>query len=410
MRICFLFMNRGHNIERGAGYVAASIPKDHPLLVLFAHKKLIGLLVKKMLAFKPDILMVSSMTLGWVRAVQIMKAFKIASPGTPVLVGGIHATILKEETLENHVYIDYACVGEGETFIKEFLVKYKTPPFFEIANLVYRNKAGVFLNPVRPPEDLKTLPKFPWDIFPRPLSVGKYKLLYVTASRGCPYSCTYCGNRVYLELYGKSYIRQRPINQVLDELEELADKHEFGEFYFSDDMMFTDIDYVKELFSGIKKRLNKPYGCMGRCEYVDESLANFLQATGCSYVAMGVECGDENFRRKYLKRFMTNDQIITSFKLLQDRGIRTTSFNMIGYPFYFDDDLCRSTIEINKVIDPDILQLSWFYPFRGTQLYDYCVENSLISGKALSSYHAGSILKMHIGKNNSPERYLEKLS
>ena len=107
---------------------------------------------------------------------------------------------------------------------------------------------------------------------------------------------------------------------------------------------------------------------------------------------------------------MTNDQIITSFKLLQDRGIRTTSFNMIGYPFKFDDDLCRSTIEINKVVKPSIIQLSWFYPFQGTKLYDYCVKNKLISNIALTSFHVGSILKMHRGKSNSPERYLEELS
>ena len=407
MKICFLYMNSDRNVGRGAGYVAASISKEHSVAFIDTRRVASVNLPKEVLKHEADILMVSSMTLMWNSAIKAIQEVKRVTPKLPVLVGGTHPTIMREKILQDYLCIDYVCVGEGESFIKEFLANYGTDALLNVANLIYRKGDKIYSNPVRPPEDLAMLPKFPWGSFRFVVTGGLYKLLYVTASRGCPFSCAYCCNTVYLELYGKSYIRKRPIEHVLKELSELKNSYTFSEFYFGDDMMFTDINYVKELFVGIKERINKPYGCMGRCEYIDEDLADHLAATGCAYVGLGVECGDENFRRKYLNRYMTNDQIVDAFKLLKERGIRTGAFNMIGYPYDFDDDLCQATADLSREINPDIRQVTWFYPFLGTKLYDYCVEKDLIENVELLSYHLSSVLKMHKDKG-PPVKYLEE--
>lgn len=407
MKICFVYMNTERNIGRGAGYVAASIPTEHSVVFIDTFKTAPVTVLKKVLQHEPDMLMVSSMTLTWNIAVKVMQSVKRHSPKLPVLVGGIHPTIMKEKILEEYRCVDYICVGEGESFVREFLTNYGTSKKLEVDNLIYRKGGKIHSNPVRPPEDLATLPKFPWSSFSTVVSAGMYRLLYVTASRGCPFNCTFCCNGVYLDLYKSGYIRRRPVEHVLDELAELKDNYEFGEFYFGDDMMFTDVDYVKELATGIKEKIGRPYGCMGRCEYINEDLADHLKSTGCVYVSLGIECGDENFRREYLNRHMTNDQIVNAFKLLKDRGIRTAAFNMIGYPVDYDDDLCQATAKINKEINPDLRQVTWFYPFPGTKLYDYCVDKNLLTKDLVRTFHAASIVKMHQGKG-SPVRYLEK--
>jgi len=404
MRIAFIYMSGGKNVGRGAGYVFASIPKGHEAK-FFELRGGGAILLEKILEHDPNILMLSSMTLTWPIAVNIMEKFKNRRPTVPILVGGIHPTIMKESILKEYPFIDYVCVGEGESFVGDFVSNYDKNRY-KVPNLIYRKDGKIYSNAVRPPEDLSKLPNFPWDLFPHVVTTSKTKLLYVTASRGCPYNCTYCCNSIYLKLYKSNYIRRRPIQHILDELDALKKKHTFDEFYFGDDMMFTDMEYAKELFTGIKEQLDTPYGCMGRCESINDELVDHLKKTGCNYIALGIECGNEVFRRKYLKRHMTNKQIIDSFRILKERNIRTTSFNMIGWPVENDDDLCKDTADINRIVEPDIKQVTWFYPFPGTELYDYCTKCNLITD-VTTTYHRGSTLKMHTGKG-SPVKYLEK--
>jgi radical SAM superfamily enzyme YgiQ (UPF0313 family) len=111
---------------------------------------------------------------------------------------------------------------------------------------------------------------------------------------------------------------------------------------------------------------------------------------------MGIECGDEYFRRAFLNRNMTNKQIEEAFRLFREKNIFTTSFNMIGYPFDNDNELTEATIDLNRNAKPDFVQTSVFYPFPGTELYNRCIENDLIDKTKLtqvSSYMENSILK-----------------
>ncbi len=404
MKIAFVYMNNAANTGRGAGYILASIPSEHEVKFYDQTSGRVKALSSSIADGNFDLLMISSMTLLWPSAVALIKNIK-ASCDITVLVGGIHPTIMNVAILEEHPYIDYVCMGEGEQFIKDFLLNYNSDSLFDIKNLIYRKDGKVYSNPLGPPTDLSELPKFPWDAFTRKVT-GRY--IYVTAARGCPFNCTYCCNGIYLKLYKKNYLRNRPVGQVIDELKILENKYKFQLFYFGDDMMFTDLDYITELFTAIKKNLKRPYGCMGRAEYVNEELVDLMQRTGCVYTGLGVECGDEEFRRKHLKRYMTNEQLINAFKLLRNAKIQTTSFNVIGWPFDNDEDLCKSTVKINKEISPNICQVTWFYPFPGTEMHDYCVDNNLMGTKNIGTYHRGSVLKMHERKPANTKKYLSK--
>ncbi len=403
MKIAFVYMNNAANTGRGAGYVLASIPPEHEVK-FYDQTRDMEALALSIIKDNFDLLMISSMTLLWHKAVNLIKNVK-AKCNISVLVGGIHPTIMNTEILEKHLDIDFVCVGEGEQFIKDFLLNYNSELLLDINNLIYRKDGKIHSNPLGPPTNLAELPKFPWESFFHKVT-GRY--IYVTAARGCPFNCTYCCNGVYLKLYKNNYIRNRPVGQVIDELKLLESKYKFELFYFGDDMMFTDLEYITELFTAIKNNLKKPYGCMGRAEYVNEELIDLMQRTGCVYTGLGVECGDEEFRRKHLRRHMTNAQLINAFKLLKNAKIQVTSFNVIGWPFDNDDELCRSTVEINKKISPNICQVTWFYPFPRTDMYNYCIDNNLIGTKNIGTYHRGSTLKMHEGKPSDPKAYLRK--
>ena len=334
MKIALVYMNTEPNVGRGVGYIAGAVMQAGFGISFFDSAFTPPVqIARKVVEDRYDVLLVSTMTLVFFSALRMIRYVKKHSD-IIVLAGGVHPTIIGKQLLKEHEEIDYLCIGEGETMVIEFLQYLGSKSLFEINNLAYRRGNRVFANPLSPPQNLATIPAFPWQAFsPQSIVQKPAGFLYVTATRRCPYNCTYCCNGTYLHQYGKGYIRFRPVPQVLEELRYLKDKYNPALFYFGDEMIMADTDYATKLFMAVKKHLNVPYGCMMRVEHVTPESSRILKNTGCQYVAMGIECGDETFRRKHLNRFMSNEEIIAGFGSFREAGIFTTSFNMIGFPF-----------------------------------------------------------------------------
>jgi len=397
MRVAFVYMNNELGVGRGAGYVASAVTSaGHELSFFDSYFTPIKIIAKKVARGRYDILLISSMTMIFPEALKLINLVKNGA-NIPVLVGGVHATIMGEQLLLKHPTIDYLCIGEGESMIVEFLRDFGTEKMFDVENLAYRRDGKIFSNPIRPPEDLSKLPQFKWDLFQDQAVLQKpSESINLDATRGCPFSCTYCCNKIYLDHYGKSYIRFKPIPRVIEEMKFLNERYHPKFFYFGDEMTLSNPEYAIQLFRAIKRYLDVPFGCMVRAEYITPSIVDELCRNGCQYVGIGVECGDEDFRKEYLNRRMTNEQIEKAFALLKKAGIFVTSFNMIGYPYRNDEALTKATVELNRRISPDYVQVSIFYPFPGTKLYEYCVERNLIDQAKLDrtrDYFSESVLK-----------------
>lgn len=395
--VAFIYMNNQQNVGRGAGYVAAAITRSGHYLTFFdtqyvPFKKIVSKIVKG----RYDIVMVSTMTMHFPETVRLIYEIKKRT-SLPVLVGGIHPTIVGAPLLSEVQQIDYLCIGEGESMVSEFLDAWGSERLYDVPNLAYRKNGVVYSNPLRPVEDLSLLPPFPWELFPGNSIVQSINgFLYVDASRGCPYSCTYCSNTIYLQHYGKKYLRFRPVDSVVNELIALRDRYRPRLFYFGDEMILSMPAYAIELFKAIKDQVGVPYGCMARAEYINEETVRIMKQTGCRYIAIGVECGDEEFRKSFLNRHMSNKTIEQAFSLVKSAGIFTTSFNMVGYPVPDDNRLTESSLQLNRRLSPDYAQFTIFFPFPGTRLYDYCIQHDLIDPEKVghtSTYYADSVLR-----------------
>ena len=397
MKVAFAYMNTERNIGRGAGYVAGAVLEaGHDLTFFDTRYSSIKSIVKMIIKGNFDVLMISSMTLLLPMAISLAEQIK-KERKIPVLLGGIHSIIAGPRLLKKYPKIDYLCIGEGESMVKDFLDNLGKDSLHEVKNLAFRVGKSIGHNTLLPPEDLSLSPVFPWHLFNRKSVVLSNGLLYVNATRGCPFNCSYCCNGVYLEKYGNEYIRTRPIEQVVTELNFLKNEYNPRLFYFGDEMILYNKRYVLDLFATIKEKIDLPYGFMARAEYVNSTLVKELKKTGCRYVAMGIECGDESFRREHLNRKDSNEKIEESFRLCKEAGIFTSSFNMIGYPFENDEELTKATIKLNQKIEPDWSQVTIFYPFMGTRLCKYCVENDLFDKNRTNTtrYYKESVLKGH---------------
>lgn len=327
----------------------------------------------------------------------IIRSIRQYNTKIPILVGGVHPTLIKEQFLMKYPSVNYICVGEGESFIREFIEHIDClPELIKIDNLGYRLGNRVVLNKIRPPEDLEHLPVFPWHMYEDYEIVDQYGFASVRATRGCPFKCTFCCNSSFLEIYSQGYLRKRPIDDVINDMKYLKEHYELKLFSFADEMLVWDKTYAMQLFIRIKTEINMPFGFMARVEYLDEMLIKTAANCGCKYVGIGVECGNEEFRKNYLNRHMSNQKIEGIVKLLKENDIYVATYNMIGYPVSSERDalLTLDTINFTDKIKPNFAQFSIFYPFPGTKLYDKCIIENLIDPlKSNKNLYGGSILK-----------------
>ncbi|HPG31171.1 MAG TPA: radical SAM protein, partial [bacterium] len=222
-----------------------------------------------------------------------------------------------------------------------------------------------------------------------------YRIGSFERSRGCPYGCAYCINK-YLQNYysGKGkYHRKKSVDRLINEILYFKEKYKIEFVYLADETFLLDNNWLKEFSEKYKNKVDLPFSFMTRAETATEEKMELAAAAGAKYVSIGIESGSEEFRRKYLNRKMTNEQIINAFRSAKKYGIETNSFNMIGFPYETEEDIFK-TIKLNKIIQPDNIQCTIFYPFKGTELYKLCLENNFINENNLSAknYYSSSIL------------------
>jgi putative methyltransferase len=161
----------------------------------------------------PDLVAFSSYIWNWEWNRALAKAVKQKSPGTRIVMGGVHVPDEPDdEWFFDHPEVDFLIHGEGEAsftaFIKEFANGRNWARVPGLSAPGFRTKRQF-----HPLDDLRSpyLDGVFNDILPRE---KRWQVLHET-NRGCPYACTFCE-------WGASAlnkIRPFPIGRVLEEIE-----------------------------------------------------------------------------------------------------------------------------------------------------------------------------------------------
>jgi len=90
---------------------------------------------------------------------------------------------------------------------------------------------------------------------------------------------------------------------------------------------------------------------------------------------------------------MSDETIRNAFRIVQNEGMKSYAFNMVGLPEETLADL-RATIALNRQIMPDAMQVSIFQPYPGTKLREIALQHGWISSEKLPRSHKSySIMK-----------------
>jgi len=317
---------------------------------------------------------------------------KIKAYDCPVIAGGVGATFNSLELIwdEN---IDAVCIGEGEEVLLEVCRKVKRDGSLykdwigrNIKGLTYKRDDVILNGVVREPIDINKLPYLDFDIFgedrlKRPMHGTIRKMIHVEVDRGCPYKCSYCAATKLKNLYSncsKNYLRKKSNRRIIEELKYLKDKHSPDYIDINSETFLTrPVDAHRNLMEDFRREIALPFWCQSRPETFIKSKVEALKLGGCTDAQMGIEHGNEEFRKVYLHRSMSNKQILKACALLEEQELPYSVNNIIGWP---DEtrELVFDTIELNRKINPKTHNCYMMTPYKGSWIYDYCIQEGLL--------------------------------
>ncbi|MCL2697378.1 MAG: B12-binding domain-containing radical SAM protein [Oscillospiraceae bacterium] len=291
----------------------------------------------------------------------------------PVVIGGYHAVLVPDECIKLKG-IDMVIVGEGEYPFVELLDSMRdNAPRTDIESIYFKQENGeVIKNPVAPLiEDLDSLPFPDFELFDYAnLDRSKNFTAMVMLSRGCLFSCTYCGNSQFRNIYPNKnkFTRFRSPKKAIELLELLLEKYPFIKYFEFRDAIFNMYrEWFFEFMPMYIEKIRLPFNCNLRFDILDEEMVRLLKDGGCYMIDIGLENGNEEFRKKYLHRAMKNEHMILVAEWFRKYKITTLTYNIVGLP-YETLELSLETVKLNARLSVDKVIPNIFYPYPMTIL------------------------------------------
>ena len=323
----------------GLGVVAALTPADWEITIIDEN-------VEPFTYQEADLVGLTAFTASAMRAYEIAQCYR--AQGVRTVLGGIHASMLPEEALR---YVNTVVIGEAEGVWPKVIAD------FEVGNL-QRFYQGAL-------SDLKNIPKPRHDLFH-----PSYMFDSIQTSRGCPMDCDFCSVTVF---NGNQY-RQRPVDEVLDELEAVHKK----KIFFVDDNIIgygrEATDRAVSLFKGIINRgIKKDWMCQASINFADndEVLARAAQS-GCRMVVLGIEAADIDALSDVNKKMNLQrgiDSYEKSFRRINKHGIAVVGAFIYGVDSDTPEKIRQRTDYI-LTSGIDVIQITALTPLPGTRLFD----------------------------------------
>lgn len=309
-----------------------------------------------------DLVGITAITGNAPRAYNIAQRFR--ARGIPVVMGGVHATLMPEEAVR---YVDTVVTGFAEEswpqLLRDFKQNRMKKMYTQLPNLSLANL------PIARRDLLK-------------------KKAYITtnsmqATRGCINSCDFCvipvawGQRMYF----------RPVEDVVREAAMLPGKG----LLFVDPSPIENVEYAKSLFRALIPLKKKWVGLATTKITKDPELLDLAAKSGCRGLLIGFESVTQETLKLANKRFNSVDDYSEMVKKLHARGIAIMGCFVFGFDSD-DKDVFKRTVEFINKINIDLPRYAVYTPFPGTPLYKKLKSEGRIIEDNWSLYDAQHVV------------------
>ncbi len=296
-----------------------------------------------------DILLMHASLIRHKEEVNVLKKLK-SSEFKKIGVYGPLASV-RPELFED---ADFIIVGEPENAILNICETEKIPQ-----GIVYS----------KPVMDLDSLPFPDWSVF----NVNKYSFspilplkpcVFVLASRGCPYKCSYCPYRIF------GTHRVRKPEKVVEELIYLKESYGIKACFFRDPTFSINQKNIEKLANLMTtNKLNIRWGCETKLDLLTIPLLKLLYESGLRALKVGIESLDHSLLKKHgrIPPNIIHQEKIISF--CKKTGIKVIAFYIVGLPDEGKESI-EKTIKYSRKLNTSFANFTICTPIPGTSLYD----------------------------------------
>lgn len=222
--------------------------------------------------------------------------------------------------------VDCAIIGDGEIiFSKVVKCIDDSQDFKDIGGLAFWED-GIKINKnCDYCHDLDSLPFQSRDVYEQLMEKYKFPITAsMVSSRGCYHNiCTFCSISSYSKMIGQK-VRYRSIENIISEIKMLKEKYNVEEIIFDDDNFIAPGEFgekrILEFCDALKSNNIKiKFGFECRINDISFNTFKLLKEAGLTTIFIGVEAY-ENKSLKFFGKGYTEDDVIKSYKILNDLG------------------------------------------------------------------------------------------
>ena len=343
-------------------------------------------LAKTVEGLNPRIVGFQIFSSDFVSAKESMTAVKSALPDAVIIAGGPHVSATGVRVLDELPMLDYAFAGEAETglpMLVDRVLAGKKTDFRDVPGLMWRNESGNHANPRTFIRDLDDLGFPAWDLMPpdsypdapQGAFYKQFPIAPIATSRGCPYSCAFCGSPVNM---GKQ-LRFRTLPHVFAEMELLRSRYGVKEFHFIDDMFNMSKKRVREFCHTLEDKnwgisYSFPNGL--RLNTLDREMLIAMKQTGAYAFTVGIESGSQRIL-DLMNKQLTVELIREKVSLIHEVGLEPSGFFLLGFPGETKEEM-RMTLDLAKSLPLKRAHFSNFLPLPGTAATNRLLESGEI--------------------------------
>ncbi len=361
---------------------------------------------ERIIQTKPSALLVSSMFSTEQSMVDDLTArVNYFFPDLPIIVGGTHATLKPDWTLESRT-VDFVVLGEGEDTIVELLNAIKEGNPERVEHIAYRKDGKIITNGERAiignlnrPQALDEVllrgEEYRYkDDSSRRSTIYNYRTkddwnrdFALSYSRGCPTHCDYCTST---ERSG-SIIRHMGAERMFADFKLLHEKHGVRIFYNQADTFGLhpkDIEFLKKVKEYRKEHsgfvINNPNASFVKIFFpqskgyeLDEEMLDLYQEAGFNVMTIAVETFNQRLNniKKINYKDTPPEKIKDLLMAISARGMKTELYMMYAFPGQTKEELHRDE-KIVQTLLPYVDEVAWqsCMVFPGTEYYNKALK------------------------------------
>ncbi|MBI5294421.1 MAG: magnesium-protoporphyrin IX monomethyl ester anaerobic oxidative cyclase [Chloroflexi bacterium] len=308
---------------------------------------------------------------------EITRLIRQENQSIKIVIGGVFPTYHWQEILETESQIDCIVCGEGEETIVNLVEAIENKSPLELVKGIAIRSDGTVLKTSPSPyiKDLNAH-RVGWELMENYNYTywGKRKAVVIQFSRGCPHSCSYCGQSLF---WGKW--RHRDPQLLADEIEMLHKKYGVEVINFADENPAADQkEWKKFLEALIQKDLKLILVGSIRADSIvrDVGHLHLYKKAGFERFLLGIENYDEVVLEK-IKKDGSIAKDKEAIRLLRQHIILSMATYVVGFGEETARDFYTSLKQL-LLYDPDQIQLLYVTPHKWTPYFEEIKDKQII--------------------------------